>query len=314
MSVRARTAVRWLVGIAIVVVLLALLDLREVGARLAAANLALAVPAIAGLVAVHLIAAASWRRLTATLAGDRLDWPTTVRTYYAGLALGTVTPGNIGADAYRVTAFGDREARGRLTRVVVVQRLTSLAAVAYLGVIGALALPIEGLGPWVLLLGAVGVAVVVAVVLLSTSAGRFGGLVGDLLGRLGLDDAGTFHGRLRSALVDGLGFGLVFHAASLVLGLVLVGAVDPGVVEARPIVILAALAVARVSLALPLSPNGIGIQEGLLGILFLQAGLPAETAIAAALLNRVAMLLAAALGAVCLSVGGQSRLVVAVRR
>jgi uncharacterized membrane protein YbhN (UPF0104 family) len=250
-----------------------------------------------------------------TLAGDPLDWRTAIRMYYAGLAVGTVTPGNIGADAYRVTALGDRGAMGRLTRVVVVQRLTSLAAVAYLGAMGALILPIDGLGPLVLLLGAFGAAIVLAIVLLSTSAGRFGDSIGGrLLRRLELDDGGTFHGRLRSALVDGFGFGLAFHAASLVLGLVLVAAVDPALVEARPLVVLAALAVARVSLALPISPNGIGVQEGLLGILFVQAGMPPETAIAAALLNRFALLLAAALGAVSLSSAGHRRPVLAARR
>lgn len=315
MNLRPGTVARWLVAIAIVGVLVALLDLGEIGARLASANLALAVPAIAGLVAVHLIAVGSWRRLTSTLAGGSLDWPTAIRMFYAGLAVGTVTPGNIGADAYRVTALGDRAAVGRLTRVVVVQRLTSLAAVAYLGAIGALALPIEGLAPLVLLLGAVGGALALAVVFLSTSASRFGGIVGDLLRRLGLDDAGTFHGRLRSAFVDGFGFGLAFHAVSLLLGLALVAAVDPAAVGARPVVVLAALAVARVSLALPITPNGIGVQESLLGVLFVQVGLPPETAIAAALLNRLALLLAAAVGAVSLSAAGrQGRQAIAVRR
>jgi uncharacterized membrane protein YbhN (UPF0104 family) len=307
MSPRARRGARWLVAIALVGVLVAVLNPGEILARLASANALLAFPAIAGLVGVHVVAAGAWRRLVTTLAGDHLDWKTAIRMYYAGLAVGTVTPGNIGADAYRVTALGDRASAGRLTRVVVVQRLTSLVAVAFLGVLGALALPIEGLGPLVLLLAAFAVAVAVAVLLLSTSASRFGGAVGGLLRRLGLDDAGSFQGRLRSALVDGLGFGLVFHATSLLLGLVLVAAVDPVVAAQRGIVVLAALAVARVSLALPISPNGIGVQEGVLGILFVQLGLPPETAIAAALLNRLALLLAAGIGAVSLSAGVLSR-------
>src|SRR4029079_18287256 len=107
------------------------------------------------------------------------------------LTLGSVTPGNVGADVYRVTALGDREAYGRLTRVVGIQRLTSLGAVAYLGMVGAMALPVAGLGPFVLLIGAFGTALAVAVVVLSSGAGRYGRVAGGLLRRLGLEDAGT---------------------------------------------------------------------------------------------------------------------------
>jgi uncharacterized membrane protein YbhN (UPF0104 family) len=301
MSARTRRAARWLVGIGLLVILLAVLDVGQIGARLASVHLGLALPAIAGLVGVHLIAVASWRRLGANLADVDLEWPNAIRLYYAGLAVGTVTPGNIGSDVYRVTALGNRAAFGRLTRVVVIQRLTSLGAVVSLGVLGALALPIDGLGPFALLVGAFGVALAIAVVVLSSTAGRFGSLGAAVLRRLGLDDAGSFGGRMRSAVVDGFGFGLVFHVASVLLGYVLVGAVDPALASQQPVVVLAALAVARLSLAIPISPNGIGVQEGLLGVLFLQAGLSPETAIAASLLNRLALLGAAALGAVSLA-------------
>jgi uncharacterized membrane protein YbhN (UPF0104 family) len=309
-----RRRLRWAIAVALAAVLVAVLDVGQLASRLAGADLRLAVPAIAGLVAVHLIAVSSWRRLTANLVGRDLAWPLAVRLYYAALAVGTVTPANIGADVYRVTALRDRAAVGRLTRVVVVQRLTSLAAVAYLGVVGALALPIDGLGPFVVLVGMLGAALAVAVVFLSSSPGRMAGLAGSMLRQLGLDDAGTFHGRLRSALVDGFGFGLAFHLTSLVLGFLLVAAVDPAVAGGQPIVVLASLAVARLSLALPITPNGIGVQEGLLGVLFFQLGLAPETAIAAALLNRLALLLAAGLGALSLASSEQAPAVLAARR
>ena len=307
MSPRAWRAARWVVGIGIAVVLLAVVDVGEIAARLASVDLRRAIPAIAGLVGVHLIAVASWRRLTANLGGTELEWRKAIRLYYAALALGTVTPANIGADVYRVTALGDRAAFGRLTRVVVIQRLTSLGAVVYLGIVGALALPIDGLGPFVLLVGAFGVVLGIAVVVLSSAAGRFGRLAAVLLRRLGLDEPGSFRGRVRSALIDGFGYGLVFHAASVLLGYVLVGAVDPAVASQQPVVVLAALAVARLSLAIPVSPNGIGVQEGLLGVLFVQVGLPPETAIAGALLNRLALLIAAGLGALSLGAAGKAQ-------
>jgi uncharacterized membrane protein YbhN (UPF0104 family) len=125
---------------------------------------------------------------------------------------------------------------------------------------------------------------------------------GGRLGRIfGWTGATVSRGRLRSAVRDGIGLGLVFHGAGLLLGLVLVRAVDAEAVV-QPSLVLAALAVARLSLAVPIAPNGIGIQEGVLAILFVQLGLPAESAIAAALLNRLAFLLTAAVGAISLAV------------
>src|SRR6185295_3727965 len=105
---------------------------------------------------------------------------------------------------------------------------------------------------------------------------------------------------------DGFGLALLFHTVSLVLGLVLVRAVDADATR-DPWIVLGALAVARLSLAVPISPNGIGIQEGLLAILFVQLGLPADTAIAAALLNRLGFLLTAAVGAAALVSPGAAR-------
>jgi len=104
---------------------------------------------------------------------------------------------------------------------------------------------------------------------------------------------------------DGFGLGLVFHGVSLALGLLLVAAVDPAT-AGRPVEVLAALAVARLSLAVPISPNGLGIQEGALGLLFVQLGLEPEVALAALLLNRVALVGAVLLGAVSLLTGSRT--------
>ncbi len=80
------------------------LDLGALGARLGSINFGIAVPAILGLVAVHLVAATPWRRLNRHLADVRLAWRTTIRLYYAGQARGAVTPANLGADVNRVMA------------------------------------------------------------------------------------------------------------------------------------------------------------------------------------------------------------------
>ena len=307
-----RTGIRWAIGLILLGTLISTLDLGALGTRLGVLNFGVAIPAILGLVAVHLVAAASWRRLTWHLAGVRLGWRTTIRLYYAGQALGTVTPANLGADVYRVMATDDGPGRMRMAGPVVIQRLMSIVALLLLGALGALVVPIDGLGPFVaaLLLLAVGVGALTVVATRgapSLRARLVRGPVLRLVQRLGLDGAagtvtGTASGNVASAARDGLGLGLVFHGLSLLMGLALVASVEPSAV-AQPLEVLGALAIARLSLTVPISPNGIGIQEGALAILFVQLGLPPDVALAAALLNRLALLLTAGIGAIALARG-----------
>ena len=303
---RVRLAVRWLIALVVIGALLSLVDVGAIGQRLRGTDLRLAIPAVVGLVLVHLVAAATWRRLLQDVSGISLAWPATVRSYFAAQALGMVTPANVGADAYRVLAMGDGATRGQLLRPVVVQRLTSIVALAVLGLGGAIALPIDGLGLFVLAVSIVGGAAAwIALALVRPpSAAGWSGMVARRIGWNA--DTAPGRARVRSAIRDGLGLGLVFHGASLLLALVLVGAVDP-VTASHPETVLAALAIARISLAVPISPNGLGVQEGVLVLLFSRLGLPAETAIAAALLNRLALLLTAAIGLVALMAPSRDR-------
>jgi glycosyltransferase 2 family protein len=300
MRQRTTRLARWAVALVVVGLVVSLVDVDAVRIRLAATDLRLAIPAVAGLVLVHVIAAAAWRRLLRELAGVSLGWRSTLRLYYGAQVFGTVTPGNLGADVYRVVAVGGAS-RAQLAQPVLLQRLTSVVALVCLGVAGGMVLPIPWLRPYLLPAVVIGGTVGLlggALVRPDTS-----GWLGRAVRRLGWSSHATPGTRLRSAIRDGLGLGLVFHGASLVLGLVLVRAVDASATEA-PWLVLGALAVARVSLAVPISPNGIGVQEGLLAVLFVQLGLPAETAIAAALLNRLGFLLTAAVGAIALLAPG----------
>ena len=104
---------------------------------------------------------------------------------------------------------------------------------------------------------------------------------------------------------DGFGLALVFHALSLVLAAVLVAQVEPA--GAGRWAVVGALAIARLALLVPLTPNGIGVQEGALGILFLQLGLPPEAAIAATLLGRLSLLATAAIGTIAIVANQRER-------
>ena len=55
---------------------------------------------------------------------------------------------------------------------------------------------------------------------------------------------------------------------------------------------IASIAVARLTILIPLSPSGLGFQEAALSVLFLQIGLSPEMALATALLNRLALVVA----------------------
>jgi len=293
---RWRAALRWTVGLGLLGVVIGWADIGSIAGRLAGVDRASAAVGVMGLVAVHLVGALAWQRLTNGLAGVRIGWSAAVRLYYGGQAFGALTPANLGSDLFRIAALDAGAERGAIAAPIVAQRVTSLAAMVALGGLAAAMLPIDG-SRWVD--GALLVTAAMVVVALGVGARRAGAAAA-LARRIGLDPALLASPAARASLLrDGLGLGLVFHATSLLLGLLLVSAVDPETVT-RPGVVLAALALARLSLVFPLAPSGIGVQEGVLALLFVQLGLPPDSAIVGTLLNRLALLLTAALGSIAM--------------
>lgn len=292
---RAWNLVRWAIGIVILVALVLTLDATDIGARLRAANLPLVVVGVAGLACLHLLGAATWRELTRRLVGIRLGWWPTVRLYYAGQALGGFTPANVGSDAYRAIALrGSGEGIRTAVLPIMVQRATSYLAVSMVGAAALLAVSRPTAFTVAVTIGALvisGAALGLASIL-SVRPGRLRPLRDRLLGPGEHDRRG-----LVGAVGIGLGLGVAFHAIGVGLTYVLALAVDPG---AASLAALAAVAVARISLLIPLTPSGLGIQEAALALLFLGIGLPAESAIAASLLARLSLVLTTALGAAAL--------------
>jgi uncharacterized membrane protein YbhN (UPF0104 family) len=111
------------------------------------------------------------------------------------------------------------------------------------------------------------------------------------------DRAGSYWA---GAIRDGLLLGMVFHGLSLMLGLALVVAVDRSIAP-RSMEVLGALAVARLSLALPITPNGLGVQEGAVAALFVALGLAPDVALASLLLNRLALVTVVLLGGLAMA-------------
>lgn len=293
---------RWAAAIVVLAVLVIGLDSREILARIQGADGLSVVAGAIGLVAVHVLGGAAWRTLCRQLGGVRIPWPTTLRVYYAAQALGGITPANLGGDAYRVVAVRSAGLGwSAAVAPVLVQRATSYLALALL------ALPALG---WLAITARLPIPILVAGLLLSGLAGgvallllaapaRFAALRARLRWRRtprtsqpAADPTAALRVPFRS-VAGAAGFGLGFHFLSVLLTGLLVAAVDP---SATGISVLAAITVARLSLAVPILPSGIGANEAILSLLFAGLGMAPQTALAALLLTRVALVLTTLLG------------------
>lgn len=306
MSPRVWMVVRLGIGLAIVVFLLAGFDPASIVDRLGRADYRLAAIGVIGLTAVHSLAALTWRSICARLAGVRLPWSTTLRAYYAAQALGGVTPANLGGDAYRVVALRSAgHAWQASVASVVLQRATSYLALAALA-LGASAFLAAStpLAPG-LIAGGVAVSMAVGLVAAALLApprmmrGIWDRLAAIMGGPGVAEEVAPPRARLQAAEI-GLALGLVFHASSVLLTWLLVVSVEP---SAATLGVAAAVVVARLSLAVPISPSGLGIQEGVLSLLLASLGFSPQVALAGLLLSRVSLVTTTIVGAVALAAG-----------
>jgi glycosyltransferase 2 family protein len=297
-SLHWRSAWRPLLGVAVLMIVVAGVSPAAIGARLAEADLRLAIIGLLGLVAVHAVPAAGWRAILGMTAGVWLPWRSAVSLFYAAQAIGGITPANLGGDIHRAAALrGAGHGWSVAVAPLIVQRATSYLALSGLSlaalVILAASTPVAA-GFVAVGTACAGVIAATAWVLLTPpkplrgAHARLAAWVGG-----GSSPAEAAVPRLGAATLIGIGTGLLFHAASIGLAWMLVVAVDPGV-PAAPV--LAALAVSRLSLAVPFAPSGLGVQEGALALLFGAVGLSADIALAAMLIARLALLLTTALG------------------
>jgi uncharacterized membrane protein YbhN (UPF0104 family) len=270
-------------------------DGAEVWARIRSANGPLVVTAVLGLTAVHAVGAFCWAMLCRRLGGLRLGWSTALRVHYAAQALGGITPANIGGDAYRVVAArGAGPGWGAAVAPVLVQRATSYLALAILALPAIAFLSTELRSSDPILLPALllcGLAGAVAIVMLAAP-----GSLARLLPRVP-----WVRPPLRSVAMA-TALGLTFHAMSVLLTALLLAAVDPSTVGAP---VVAAIVVARLSLAIPILPSGLGANEAILALLFASLGMAPQVALAGLLLGRMALVLTTLIGAGLLLFGRQ---------
>jgi uncharacterized membrane protein YbhN (UPF0104 family) len=278
-------------GLVILGLVLAGVDPGAVADRLARADLALAAVGVLGLTATHLMPAAGWRAILGTTNGVWLAWRSAVAVYYASQAIGGVTPANLGGDLHRAGTLR-RSGHGWPAAVapLLVQRATSYLALSILAAVALtfLASRTPLAGGMVVAGLAFAAAVGIGAWVLLAAPGPLGGWRDRLIGQ-----GAAAPTSLGGATLIGMGQGLAFHAAAIGLTGLVVLAVEP----TAPIgPVLAALAVARLALAVPLTPSGLGVQEGAAAVLFAGIGLAPGVALAAMLLARLSLLLTTAIG------------------
>ena len=301
---RLGIALRVAFGVCVVVALILFFDVRAVASALSGADWRLAAPAIVGLSAAHLLGVAAWVFLSSQLSGAALPWTYAARSYYAAQVLGSVTPANIGADAYRIhSATKESVGLERAAVPVAGQRVTSYLALLTLGALASCIVPLPDgftltmatlVGALIALIG-LGWGVLRLVPGAKQRAAQ-------LARRLGLTGLWAEMPRLRllRSLTGGFALALLFHGISLLLTYILVLSVS-GSADTLPT--LASLAIARLSILLPFSVNGLGFQEGALTILLPQVGVAPEAALAVSALNRLGLLLTVGFGIWAMAIG-----------
>lgn len=282
MSGRTVWLLRLGLGVAIIAAIAWFSDPAAIARHLSEADWRIAAPAIAGVVGVHLVGAATWRLLGRGLAGVDLPWWLAARLYYAAQAIGTLTPGAVGGDAYRMWAMRPGESGWRAAALpVIAQRVLSYVSAGVLAAAAAFVMPVPATARIALL----------AVPALAIAAGGAAWVIYQR--RWSAGARATTPAVVRRVIAIAAAQSVAFHALAAIFGLAIILSLDSSINLPGA---LAALMVIRVAAILPLTPAGIGFQEGAFALLLPQAGVSAEAALAASALNRVAMLVTLAIG------------------
>jgi glycosyltransferase 2 family protein len=244
-----------------------------------------------------LVSTLKWERLARVACGRPLDRWLLLRAYWVGTFANNFLPSSVGGDVARLMAVAPAAPLAPVAASVLVERLTGVAVLALLSALCLLArppAPAELAAALWLLVAAVagGVALVWAggprlAGLGPRLAGLGPRLVARLaakLGRIAADVAG--YRAARAELLVAVGWSLAFYGCLALFQFLVLRAVGSaiGFGEAA----LVAPLVPLVSL-LPVTANGLGLTEGAFVVLYAQMGVPAEQALAAALLRRLVM-------------------------
>lgn len=296
---------RLVAGGVLLVLVIAALDGAKLWQALARSDLRIVLLAVAGLTAMHVVPAAGWRAMVRAVSGIVVGWPATLHLSYAAQAVGGVTPANLGGDVVRAAAV---RAAGHDWSVavlpIITQRATSYVALSVLSLpaVAVLASQANIAGGVVMTAAIAAVLVAVVAWLLVAAPGWLRRMIGTRWPRFSPapGDASLPRRTLAALIGIGLATGVAFHTGSLLLTWFLLTGVDP---TTATLPVLAALTVARLSLAVPLTPSGVGVQEVLVVGLVASFGGPTEAVLAGLLLARLSLVVTTIVGATMLVTG-----------
>lgn len=297
---RGAGAVRLLLGAALLLLLLTRVNLRRLGSMVAGADGPLLGAALGAFGAAVVLLEA--RRFRSILAGWDLGYGAALRITLAGLFVGSFTPGAVGAEVYKIYATR-RPQQGTVRLVVRVMLLRVIGAAALVVVAGGALLAGAGGGAgllgrieWrrtlsttaILAIGAAALAGL-ALIVVALRWTRFAPRLREAW-RQGREALAELRGRLLGELVIlSLAIALL-RALSLDLLARSLGATA----RFEDLAVVAAFSV--LAGVIPLSPAGLGVQEGVVAGCLVLLGVPLSSAVAVALLNRCFLWLFAAAG------------------
>ena len=296
---------RLTVTVALLALLVGFVDWREAAATLAGTDPVYAAAALLLCIVGIVISAVRWNVL---VRAQRIpvSYSDAVRYYWIGAFIGNYLPSTFGGDVVRAIVMKRSDKLAQIGASIVVERITGLVIVLLL-VVPSLVLrpeyyPAPGLLQimWLVVAG-LALATLAVVVLgghIVRWLARIGNDEGSLL-RRGIDkvrklvESVNDYRRSPGAVFATLIWATVFYANMVVFHFVTLAAVGQNVPWLEVLLITPLIPLASF---LPISLNSIGLAEGAFVFFFVQAGVPAEVALAAAILMRLAMLAATALG------------------
>lgn len=263
--------------------------------------------AAAGLVVVCIVISAWKWQLLLRARRLRVGLPELVRLYWIGIFFNNLMPSSFGGDVVRLAMARRIGGLASVGASMLVERISGFLVLVLL----VLAVVLMGLAPE----GMLG-AEIAAVALLLTGCGllalawwrgmtilrrlatmtpRLARLIEPMLDKLGrlVLAVGEYASDHRSLAIT-CGISVLFNAALILSHFTVIRAVHGDLTLSQ--VALVAPLVTLVT-ALPVSVNGIGITESAFVLLYGHIGLPPETALAAALLRRVVVVLTSLVGA-----------------
>lgn len=297
-----------LAGAALLSVLLWMtIDWHEALKVVANADRSLLIGAFCASVGTVLISARKWQLLLQR-ARIGVGFSVAAQLYWIGAFFSNFMPTGIGGDAVRLMMTPAPDRRGRVAATILIERLTGLLVMLGLSVIGLVVLPLDLGGPvphFVTIAAVVGLAVAVTVVLFMPA--RFLGMLEMAQPFLpGIAQAPFAYAHRIAVSVLGrdcsaaavwgaLLYSLPFYGAMMLAQYCMLRAA--GAEVGMLAVVLGAPLVALVTL-LPITINGLFLAEGAFVLIYASTGIPAEVALAAAILRRLVDLANSGLGSV----------------